>query len=102
MEIKLKTKIARDSPLTEKTEHLGNYYDSGGGCGGGGSGDGVSSGDSGGNSGGGSGGGSRGSSGGGNASSKRLVRVIAVVGVIAAPNSIPQSRQRGKPVHVEV
>ena len=97
MKIKAKTKIARDSPLTEKTENVGNYYDSGGGSGGGSSGDGVSGGDSGGNSGGGSGGGSD--------SSKRLVRVIAVVGVIAvvaAPNLIPISRRRGTPIHVEV
>ena len=66
MEIKVKTIIAMDSPLTEKAENLGNYYGSGGGSGGGSSGDGVSSGvssgDSGRNSDGGSGGGSSGGS----------------------------------------
>ena len=48
METKSEKKNSRDSPLTEKTENLGNYYDSGGGSGGGGSGDGISGGDSGG------------------------------------------------------
>ena len=42
-ESKSLNKNARDSPLTEKIEMLGNYNGSGVGSGGGGSGDGVSS-----------------------------------------------------------
>ena len=62
MEIKVKTIIATDSPLTEKAENLGNYNGSGGGSSDDGVSSGVSSGGSGQNSDGGSGGGSSGKS----------------------------------------